>query len=48
MGFEPVLKPWRGLVLTADTMVTWSLRSDSNGRPSPYRGDALTARATKA
>jgi hypothetical protein len=35
-------------VLTADTAVTWSLRSDSNGRPSPYRGDALTARATKA
>lgn len=26
----------------------WSLRSDSNGRPSPYRGDALTAGATKA
>ena len=25
MGFEPVLKPWRGLVLTADTTVTWSL-----------------------
>ena len=35
-------------MLTADTTVTWSLRSDSNGRPSPYRGDALTARATKA
>ncbi len=39
---------WRGLVLTADTTVTWSLRRDSNARPSPYRGDALSAGATKA
>jgi hypothetical protein len=47
-GIRTGVKPWRGLVLTADTTVTWSLRSDSNGRPSPYRGDALTSRATKA
>jgi hypothetical protein len=35
-------------VLTADTTVTSSLRRDSNARPSPYRGDALSAGATKA
>lgn len=35
-------------MLTADTTVTWSLRRDSNARPSPYRGDALSAGATKA
>src|SRR6266566_7188988 len=47
-GFTHVPILLQGRVLTADTAVTWSLRSDSNGRPSPYRGDALTARATKA
>ena len=35
-------------MLTANTRVTWSLRRDSNARPSPYRGDALSTGATKA